>query len=170
MSVVGGLIVGNPDDTRESIDANLNFARRYVDWLYIQHPTPYPGTPMTEDFRARQLIVNDNVNEYDGTTAVVRSEQLTADEIEFRRWKSERWMKSRHMKSVLVHYPTFVARNWFRMMRHTFRGSTWRTWVRLESEHDAFLRYQQIRRREREYFAGRDQSRAARQPVQLTSH
>ena len=41
--VVGGLIVGNPDDTRESIEANLTFARRYVDWPYIQHPTPYPG-------------------------------------------------------------------------------------------------------------------------------
>ena len=41
--VVGGLIVGNPDDTRESIQANLAFARRYVDWPYIQHPTPYPG-------------------------------------------------------------------------------------------------------------------------------
>ena len=27
MLVVGGLIVGNPDDTRESIDANLSFAR-----------------------------------------------------------------------------------------------------------------------------------------------
>ena len=40
--VVGGLIVGNPDDTRESIEANLTFARRYVDWPYIQHPTPYP--------------------------------------------------------------------------------------------------------------------------------
>ena len=47
MYVVGGLIVGNPDDTRESIQANLDFARRYVDWPYIQHPTPYPRTPMT---------------------------------------------------------------------------------------------------------------------------
>ena len=52
--VVGGLIVGNPDDTRESIEANLEFARRYVDWPYIQHPTPYPRTPMTDDFQAPQ--------------------------------------------------------------------------------------------------------------------
>ena len=28
MYVVGGLIVGNPDDTRESIEANLAFAQR----------------------------------------------------------------------------------------------------------------------------------------------
>src|SRR5205814_9143073 len=30
--VVGGLIVGNPGDTADSIAANLEFARRYVDW------------------------------------------------------------------------------------------------------------------------------------------
>ena len=51
MIVVGGLIVGSPSDTRESVEANLEFARRYPDWPYIQHPTPYPGTPMTKDFR-----------------------------------------------------------------------------------------------------------------------
>ena len=50
MFVVGGLIVGNPDDTREPIEANLAFARAHVDWPYIQHPTPYPRTPMTRDF------------------------------------------------------------------------------------------------------------------------
>src|SRR5205085_284278 len=41
--VVGGLIVGNPDDTTGAIEANLQFARRYIDWPYIQHPMPYPG-------------------------------------------------------------------------------------------------------------------------------
>ena len=40
MLVVGGLIVGNPDDDEASIEANLAFARRHVDWPYIQHPTP----------------------------------------------------------------------------------------------------------------------------------
>ena len=58
MYVVGGIIVGNPDDTSDDIEKNLAFARRYVDWPYIQHPTPYPGTPMTKDFERRSLIVN----------------------------------------------------------------------------------------------------------------
>jgi len=62
LCVVGGIIVGNPDDTRESIETNLAFARDYVDWPYIQHPTPYPGTPMTKDFVERNLIVNDRVD------------------------------------------------------------------------------------------------------------
>jgi anaerobic magnesium-protoporphyrin IX monomethyl ester cyclase len=151
MYVVGGLIVGNPSDTRESIDANLTFARKYVDWPYIQHPTPYPGTPMTKDFLERNLIVNDRVEEYDGTTAVVRSEHLDAEEIEFMRWRAERWMKLRHLWPALAHDPLYVLRHGHEMLGHTFRGSTWRTAVGLESERAAFQRYKDIRRVEREY-------------------
>jgi anaerobic magnesium-protoporphyrin IX monomethyl ester cyclase len=149
--VVGGLIVGNPDDTRESIAANLVFARKYVDWPYIQHPTPYPGTPMTRDFIERQLIVNPRVEEYDGTTAVTRSAHLDADEIEFMRWRAERWMKVRHMAVAVRHDPGFVLRHGRRMLAHTFRGSTWRSALGLESARDVFRRYRAIRRREREY-------------------
>ena len=151
MYIVGGLIVGNPSDTRESIDANLTFAREHVDWPYIQHPTPYPGTPMTRDFRDRDLIVSDDVDEYDGTTAVVRSEHLDATEIEFLRWRAERWMKLRHFWPVLLHSPWFVIRHGHEMLAHTFRGMSWRSLLGLESEHDVFDRYKRIRRLERKY-------------------
>jgi anaerobic magnesium-protoporphyrin IX monomethyl ester cyclase len=151
MFVVGGLIVGNPGDTRQSIEANLEYARTYIDWPYIQHPTPYPGTPMTKDFRDRNLIVNERVEEYDGTTAVVRSEHLDADEIEFMRWRAERWMKTRHVWPVFVHDPLFVLRHGLEMFGHTFRGSSWRSLLGLESERAVFARYKALRRMEREY-------------------
>jgi anaerobic magnesium-protoporphyrin IX monomethyl ester cyclase len=151
MYVVGGIIVGNPDDRRESIEANLEFARRYVDWPYIQHPTPYPGTPMTKDFAERDLIVNDRLEEYDGTTAVVRTRHMTADDVEFLRWRAERWMKVRHMPAVLRHYPTFVLRNGRRMLAHTFRGSSWRSMLGLERDRDVFRRYKSLRASERDY-------------------
>ncbi len=151
MYVVGGLIVGNPSDTRQSIEVNLAFARDYVDWPYIQHPTPYPGTPMTRDFRERDLIVSDDVDEYDGTTAVVRSEHLGAAEIEFMRWRAERWMKVRHLWPVLLHSPWFVLRHGHQMLAHTFRGASWRSLLGLESEHEVFTRYREIRRVERQY-------------------
>jgi radical SAM superfamily enzyme YgiQ (UPF0313 family) len=152
MWVVGGLIVGNPDDTKASIEANLEFARRHVDYPYIQHPTPYPRTPMTREFRERGLVINENLEEYDGTTAVVRSVHLTAEEIEFLRWQAERWMKLRHMKSVLVHSPGFLLRNAARMLAHTFRGSSfWRSLLGWEDEHAAFARYRAIRQAERAY-------------------
>src|SRR5262249_3369147 len=151
MYVVGGLIVGNPDDTRECIEANLEFARRYVDYPYIQHPTPYPRTPMTTDFQRRGLIVSEQVDEYDGTTAVVRSEKLTAEEIEFLRWRAERWMKLRHLPTALRHSPRFGFRHGLRMLRHTFRGSSLRSLVGLEDERKAFERYRAMRKAERAY-------------------
>ncbi len=151
MYVVGGLIVGNPGDTRESIEANLEFARRYVDYPYIQHPTPYPRTPMSKDFRERGLIVSEDLQEYDGTTAVVRSEHLAAEEIEFLRWQAERWMKLRHLPTALLHNPGFAMRYGIKMMAHTFRGSSFRSLVGLEDERKAFARYRGIRKAEREY-------------------
>jgi radical SAM superfamily enzyme YgiQ (UPF0313 family) len=149
MFVVGGIIVGNPTDTKESIETNLKFARQYVDWPYIQHPTPYPGTPMTSEFRARNLIVNDRVEEYDGTTAVVKSEHLSAEDIEFMRWRAERWMKLRHLPATARQYPRFVLRRGPQMLAHTFRGSSWRSMLGLEDSRAVFARYKDIRRKER---------------------
>jgi radical SAM superfamily enzyme YgiQ (UPF0313 family) len=151
MYVVGGLIVGNPDDTPESIEANLAFARRYVDWPYIQHPTPYPGTPMTRDFESRGLIVEHDVSRYDGTTAVVRTEHVAAEDVEFMRWRAERWMKMRHFPAALAHSPTFVLRHGRRMLAHTFAGSTLRSALGLESDRAVFERFRERRRRERDY-------------------
>src|ERR1700688_1578731 len=151
MFVVGGLIVGSPGDTRESIEANLEFARRYVDWPYIQHPTPYPRTPMTKEFRDQGLIMSERLEEYDGTTAVVRTEHLTAEEVEFMRWKAERWMKVHHIPAALRHDDAVVLFRCWKRLGHTLRGSSIRSALGLESEKKVFDRYREIRRAEREY-------------------
>jgi anaerobic magnesium-protoporphyrin IX monomethyl ester cyclase len=151
MYVVGGLIIGNPGDTRGSIEANLEFARRYVDWPYIQHPTPYPRTPMTQDFQKRGLIIDDRPEDYDGTTAVVRTEHLTVEEIEFLRWRAERWMKLRHLPSVFIHNPLFLLCHGAKILAHMFRGVTLKTLFGLENERKAFERYRAIRQAERMY-------------------
>jgi hypothetical protein len=106
---------------------------------------------MTKDFRERGLVVSERLEEYDGTTAVVRSEHLAAEEAEFLRWKAERWMKVRHMPAAFAHNPIFVATHAWRMFKHTFRGNSLRTWLGLESERQAFERYRAIRRTERDY-------------------
>src|SRR5262249_35770824 len=137
---------------RESIETNLAFARRWVDFPYIQHPTPYPRTPMTTDFHKRGLIINERMDEYDGTTAVVKSRHLEAEEIEFLRWRADRWMKGRHMGAVLRDNPGFVLRNWRAMLGHTFRGgSFWASLLGLTDERRAFGRYRAIRAAERTY-------------------
>jgi anaerobic magnesium-protoporphyrin IX monomethyl ester cyclase len=152
MYVVGGLIVGSPDDTRESIETNLDFASRYVDWPYIQHPTPYPRTPMTRAFRDRGLIVDEDVSHYDGTTAVVRTEHVEAADVEFMRWRAERWMKVKHMPAAFAHSPGFVLRHGVDMLAHTFTGTTLRSVLGLENERAVFARYREQRRRERESY------------------
>ena len=119
---------------------------------------------MTKDFRDRGLVVSEAVEEYDGTTAVVRTQHLAAEEIEFLRWRAERWMKVRHLPSVLRHYPMFVLRNGPRMLAHTFRGSTWRSALGLEDTRAVFERYRAIRARERQYLDWPDPvAEAARQ-------
>ena len=151
MYVIGGLIVGNPDDTRESIETNLRFAERYIDWPYIQHPTPYPRTPMTKDLEKKGLITSDRVEEYDGTTAVVACANLSAEEIEFLRWKAERWMRLRHLSALVSHDPLFVLLNVWSILSFNFRGTSWRSLLGLEKERAAFERYRAIRQAERSY-------------------
>jgi radical SAM superfamily enzyme YgiQ (UPF0313 family) len=151
MYVVGGLIVGNPQDTRASIEANLDFVRRYVDVPYIQHPTPYPRTPMTKAFREQGLIINERLEDYDGTTAVVRTAHLESDEIEFLRWQAERWIKLKHLPRALLHEPLFALRNGIKMLGHTFRGTSLKSILGLEDERQSFERYRALRRAERVY-------------------
>jgi len=168
MVVVGGLIVGNPDDTPESINANLEFARRFVDWPYIQHPTPYPRTPMTKDFRDRDLIVDEDVAHYDGTTAVVRSEKMSADDIEFMRWRAERWIKLRHFPQAARRNPGFVVRHGLEMLGHTFAGCTWRSFFSRRAEREAFARFKKVRAREREQLSRNLEPAIARRPLRAS--
>ena len=106
---------------------------------------------MTEQFRERGLIMNQQLEEYDGTTAVVRTEHVAAEEVEYLRWKAERWMKIRHMPAALFHDPWFVVRHAPQMLAHTFRGCTLRSVLGLEDERRAFERYKAIRDQERQY-------------------
>jgi anaerobic magnesium-protoporphyrin IX monomethyl ester cyclase len=45
--------------------------------------------------------MNERLEEYDGTTAAVRTEHVPAEEVEYVRWKAERWIKLRHMPAGL---------------------------------------------------------------------
>ena len=58
---------------------------------------------------------------------MTRSAHLEASDIEFMRWKAERWMKVRHMPKAIRHDPGFLLRHGRQMLAHTFRGTTWRS-------------------------------------------
>ena len=105
---------------------------------------------MTVEFRRRNLIVDDEVAHYDGTTAVVRTESVSADEVEFMRWRAERWMKLDHLPAAFRHSPWFILRHGLSMLAHTFTGTTVRSLLGLEDDRAVFERYRTIRRRQRE--------------------
>jgi hypothetical protein len=60
-------------------------------------------------------------------------------------------MKVRHLPAALRHSPWFVLKNGPRMLRHTFRGSSWRSVLGLESPRRVFERYRAHRTAERRY-------------------
>jgi anaerobic magnesium-protoporphyrin IX monomethyl ester cyclase len=52
---------------------------------------------------------------------------------------------------VIAHDPRFVLRNWWKMLSHTFRGSSIKSVLGLESDRKVFERYRAIRSAERVY-------------------
>jgi hypothetical protein len=106
---------------------------------------------MTKALQDKGLITSDRVEEYDGTTAVVACENLSGEEIEFLRWKAERWMRLRHLFVVVSHDPLFVLLNVWKILSFNFRGTSWRSLLCLEKEKAVFERYRVIRQAERSY-------------------
>jgi hypothetical protein len=106
---------------------------------------------MTQQFREQNLITDEDMSHYDGTTAVVRTKHVPATEVEFLRWRAERWMKVRHLPAAFLHSPSFVLRHGRAMMAHTFTGTSLRSMFGLEGQRIVFERYQKARRRERDY-------------------
>ena len=94
--------------------------------------------------------MDEDVAHYDGTTAVVGTEHLPPREVEFLRWRAERWMKLRHMPAACRHSPGFVLRHGRAMLAHTFAGSTLRSALGLEDDRAVFDRFREHRRRERD--------------------
>ena len=54
------------------------------------------------------------------------------------------------MPAVFRHDALFVLRHMHRAMGHTFRGSSWRSMLGLESARAVFARYKTLRAQERE--------------------
>jgi hypothetical protein len=97
------------------------------------------------------LIVSDKAEEYDGVTAIVRSHSLEAEEIEFLRWRAERWLMIRHMPYVLRHNPVFCIRHMRQVLGHYYQGCTLKSLLHLEDERKAFARYRALHQAQRQY-------------------
>ena len=90
MGLIAGIIVGFPDDTRESIRENMRLFRQLrPDSIYAQYLTPYPKTRLRDEMLAEGLVDNvDRFSEYDGFSCNVHTRALNRDEL-FRLLKAE---------------------------------------------------------------------------------
>jgi anaerobic magnesium-protoporphyrin IX monomethyl ester cyclase len=130
--VMGGFIIGTPEDTREDIVSQFEFMRRApIDGFLIQVLTPYPGTPLTGELEAKGYIVNRDLRRYSGFFANVRTDTLSSRELDFLRWK---------------HTPYFRSPGWFlrsramqRYARPLFRTEGFRRVGEFFSEHLSLL-------------------------------
>ena len=77
--VIGGFIVGNPDDREEDVRATYRYVREIgVDHGIVQCLTPYPKTELRRQLLERDLVTNpDDLDRYNGFIPNVRTEHLS---------------------------------------------------------------------------------------------
>lgn len=142
MMVMGGFILGSPDDREEDLLEQFRFMEEHaLDSYLVQVLTPYPGTPMTEDLERQGFVVNRDLRRYSGHFANVRTRHLSSRRLDFLRWK---------------HFPYYRSARWFfkamgprlfplavalETLARTREGLVEKALKRLVSEDYAFERY-----------------------------
>jgi radical SAM superfamily enzyme YgiQ (UPF0313 family) len=92
ITVIAGIINGLSHDDAQSIRENYEFVRGMgITSVMDQLLTPYPKTPLRAELLSEGLVVNhDDFRWYDGYFGNVRTHSLSADQLNFVRWKTRR--------------------------------------------------------------------------------
>ncbi|WP_224985089.1 B12-binding domain-containing radical SAM protein [Geomonas agri] len=106
IGVMGGFIIGNPDDGPEEIREVFRASRRLgIDLPYVQCVTPYPGTRIREELLQAGLVTNpDRLSRYTGFMCNVRTKRLTVGQL-------NRIMNWENLKAFLS--PAMFVGNYF---------------------------------------------------------
>ena len=83
IGVMGGFIIGNPDDDREDIREVFRASKRLrIDLPYVQCVTPYPGTRIRRELLEEGLVTNPHdLSRYTGFMCNVRTRHLTVGQL-----------------------------------------------------------------------------------------
>jgi anaerobic magnesium-protoporphyrin IX monomethyl ester cyclase len=107
--VIGGFILGHPEDSEETIWANFEYARELgVDIAYFFLLTPYPGTAIREELIKAGMVTNlHDYSRYTGFDACVKTNYLSTerlnqlrDEIGYRWYPSNSGAVKRMIKYI----------------------------------------------------------------------
>jgi len=98
--VMGGFILGSPDDDAEDLLEQFRFMEvEPLDAYLVQILTPYPKVAMTAQLESLGLVTSQDMRRYSGHFANVRTKHLSSKELDFLRWK---------------HFPYYRSIRWFR--------------------------------------------------------
>lgn len=83
IAIMGGFIIGNPDDTREDVREVFQEAKRLkIDLAMVQCLTPYPNTILREELARMDLITNEqDFSRYTGFMCNVRTRHLSTAQL-----------------------------------------------------------------------------------------
>jgi len=114
--IIGGIIIGNPDDDEEDIAMNYDFLREHnVDMMLDQIICPYPRTPIRKELMEQGLITNpDDFRYYNGYWANVRTKHLSSDELQFLKWKYHRMNSVRFRPEPRAFMSRYLPASFFR--------------------------------------------------------
>lgn len=140
IAILGGFIIGNPDDTAGDVKAVFDYAKTLkVDLAAVQCLTPYPNTELRRDLLEMEMVTNtNNLRRYNGFICNVRTRHLSNKQLNrLMNWenmkmffspawfKDNNFVKRREKGALKVMVNNFeYIRGWFTggqfASRHTF--------------------------------------------------
>ena len=87
--IVGGMIIGNPNDKEDDIARNYEFfVDLQIDFFADQILTPYPKTGMRDELLKARLVTNTHdYSRYNCFWANIKTNYLGPEDLQFLRWK-----------------------------------------------------------------------------------
>ncbi len=115
IAIIGGLILGSPDDRKEDIEINYRFLEKMgLDTSLDQIVTPYLQTKLRDELLSEGLVTNDSdLKWYNGHFANVRTRHLTSDELSYLKWKHRGYVNTSESigifkTNIFKHYRWFI--------------------------------------------------------------
>jgi radical SAM superfamily enzyme YgiQ (UPF0313 family) len=82
MNIEGSFMFGFDADTPDIFDSTLNFiCKSELDKAEFHILTPFPGTPIYDEYEKQNRIVNKDWSKYDGKNVVYKPKNLTAEDL-----------------------------------------------------------------------------------------
>lgn len=120
--VIGGVIVGNPYDSRETIQRTYDYVKKVgIDLTIFFTLTPYPGTKLREELIAKNYVTNlHDYSKYDSYQTNIRTDYLTSFELfeAIDKLIQKSYVDTGTIKKIIKRYPGFFVKSFFKYLVH----------------------------------------------------